>query len=260
MMVAALKPADRLRAIGLTVDATHPDAVIVCAEPPVQAAVAAVAAARDLPLVCMPAGPDDLLARDLGMPLDDPAEALELPFSHQEQAIDLGEVNGLPFVNHVALGVELPVPVPRSRRGGRRRTDRSVAAGERQTGRGATPEDLPALLVCNNRFELLADQLGQRDWPDSGRLEVVTFAAAGGDRSYAALRKSGFQERSCGRFQLTPRSAVLATVDGEPCRLTSPLRFRSVAAAVRVRAPGAARRAGGAPAGHDSELESLQTG
>ncbi len=256
LIVAVLKPADRVAAIDRIVEATQADSVIVCADPPVQAAAAAVAAARDLPYACMPSGPDDLLARDLGMPLDDPAEALKLPFSTAERTIDLGEVNGVPFVNRVAVGLELPSSPPRS---GRRR--REPPRGGPQAVPAATAQPgLPALLVCNNRFELLENGLGLRDWPDTGRLQVATFEASG-ERSYAALRAAGFQEHLCPRFQLALRSELVVDVDGEPRRLSPPLRFRSVAAAVRVRAPSIeARGAHTAAANGEPELESIQTG
>jgi diacylglycerol kinase family enzyme len=254
MMVAALKPADRVRAIDLTVEATQADAIVVCGDAPVQAAAAAVAAARDLPLACMPAGPDDLLARDLGMALDDPAEALKLPFATAERTIDLGEINGLPFVNRVAVGVEL-LPAPSRRRS--RRAEPAPHATRAGTGDPA----LPALLVCNGRFELLDSGLGARDWPDSGRLGVVTFDAPGADRSYAALRPAGFQERVCASFQVAHRGPLVVDVDGEARKLTPPLRFRSVSAAVRVRAPSIEPGASAVPArASGTELQSLQTG
>lgn len=254
MMVAALKPADRVRAIDLTVEATQADAIVVCGDAPVQAAAAAVAAARDLPFACMPAGPEDLLARDLGMPLDDPAEALKLPLSTAERTIDLGDVNGLPFVNRVAVGVELPAAP--SRRRGRR--------GEPKARAARVPADggvLPALLVCNNRFELLRDGLGLREWPGAGRLQVVTFDAPAADRSYAAVRAAGFEERLCTRFQLAHRGELVVDLDGEPRALVPPLRFRSVAAAVRVRAPSIEARASATTAApRKAEPESVHTG
>jgi diacylglycerol kinase family enzyme len=256
MMVAVLKPADRVRAIDLTIEATHADAVVVCGDAPVQAAAAAVAAVRDLPFACMPAGPEDLLARDLGMPLDDPAEALNLPFTSPERTIDLGEVNGLPFVNRVAVGVELQEAPPPSRAGRRGQARRRTAPA-----RTFAQEGLPTLLVCNNRFELSEDRLGRRDWPDSGRLQVVSFETPGTDGSFASLRCAGFQERVCARFQLALRNEIVVDIDGEPRRLAPPLRFRSVAAALRVRTPSIAARASGlARARGVPELESLQTG
>lgn len=255
IVVAALKAGDGLRSVDLIVEATQADAVIVCAEPPVQAVVAAVAAARDIPCSWMPTGPDDLLARDLGVPLDDPADALKQPFSAAEQTIDIAEVNGVPFVNYVAIGMQMPVRPARRSRGARRRDGEQ--AGPRHDG------GHPALLLCNNRFELLDERLGERDWPDSGRLQIVRFAADADERSYAALRAQGFEERSAVRFQLSLRMPVDADVDGEPRRLEPPLRFRSVHGAVRVHAPGAAGRAPREPverAERRAELESLGTG
>ncbi len=253
VMVAVLKPADRVRAIDLTVEATQADAVVVCGDAPVQAAAAGVAAARDLPYVCMPAGPDDLLARDLGMPLDDPFEALKLPFSSGERTIDLGELNGLTFVNRVAVGVGLPSPTSHGR--GRR------SAGEPAAAARTAESAAPALLICNNRFELAKDELGPRDWPGAGQLQVVTFEAPGTDRSFAAVRAGGFRERTCARFQLALRTELVVDVDGEPRRLAPPLRFRSLAAALRVRAPSIGAQDADAPGARgDPELESISTG
>jgi len=256
MMVAVLKPADRVCAIDLTIEATQADAIVVCGEAPVQAAAAAAAAARDLPFACMPAGPEDLLARDLGMTLDEPAEALELPFAGVERTIDLGEVNGLPFVNYVAVGVALPA-APSSGRARRPGSPRRPTARARTSGQGGAG----SLLVCNNRFELLEGRLGRRDWPDSGRLQIATFESRGSEESFAVLRAAGFQERVCARFQLAFRNELVVDVDGEPRRLAPPLRFRSVAAALRVRAPSIeARAAGPAPVQGEPELVSLQPG
>lgn len=262
IVVAALKQNDSMRSVDLIVQATQADAVIVCADAPVQALVAAVAAARDLPFSCMPAGPDDLLARDLGSPLDDPGDALSLPFSTAERTVDIAEINGVPFVNYVAVGLEMPARPTGSRRRARRQRPGQArprpTAPPARTGRAS---EEPALLVCNDRFELGAEELGARDWPDGGRLQVVQFDDPDTDRAYASLRSAGFHERSAGRFQLSSRAAVHADVDGQPRRLAPPLRFRSVHAAVRVRAPAARReRTEAGPAARDAELESLGTG
>lgn len=263
IIVAALKPADRLRAVDLIVEATQADSVLVCADAPVQAVVAAVAASRDLPFGCMPAGPDDLLARDLGAPLDDPGEALSLPFSAVEQTIDLAEVNGIQFVNYAAVGIELPATVShtqhaRSRKPlpGPGRTTRAAHAPMAHTG----TEAVPAVLVCNNRFELREDRLGAREWPDSGQLQVVAFDEPGADRTFAAVRHAGFHEHSDTSFELAARAALRVDIDGEPHELQPPLRFRSVHSAVRVRtAAGAPEATAGTPES-SVELESLGTG
>jgi diacylglycerol kinase family enzyme len=263
MIVAALKPADRLRAVDLIVEATQADSVLVCADAPVQAVVAAVAASHDLPFACMPAGPDDLLARDLGAALDDPGEALSLPFSSVERTIDLAEVNGVQFVNYAAVGVALPATVSHPRRADRRkplpgpgRTTRAAPAAVTHPG----GEPMPAVLVCNNRFELGEDHLGTREWPDSGLLQVVAFADPGADRTYAAVRHAGFQEHSERSFELPGRSTVRVDIDGEPRDLRPPLRFRCLHSALRVRTTAANAGAPEGTAQAPAELESLRTG
>ena len=264
MIVAALKPADRLRAVDLIVEATQADAVLVCGDPPVQAVVAAVAASRDLPFACMPAGPDDLLARDLGAPLDDPAEALSLPFSTSERTIDLAEVNGVQFVNYAAVGVELPAAVSHTRRAPRRKPLPGPGRATRASHSAAAhagAEPLPAVLVANNRFELREDRLGARDWPDAGLLQVVTFDAPGADRTFAAVRHGGFQEHSCTSFELASRSVLRVDVDGEQRELRPPLRFRCLRSALRVRThEGAPEPTAGEQEARTEPVESLGTG
>jgi hypothetical protein len=269
MIVAALKAGDRLRSVDLIVEATQADSALVCADAPFQAVVAAVAAARDIAVAFMPSGPEDLLARDLGSPLDDPAAALSLPFSSSERTIDIAEVNGVPFVNYAAVGVELAAPPVRSRRvqltkaAARARAPARARRGSAASGEpGHGPE---ALLVCNNRFELLDDGLGSRDWPESGRLQVLTFPNAGADRAFTTLRRDGWEERSSTSLELCGRAAVSVDVDGRQHVLHPPLRFRSVGSAVRVRAPGASGAPGEAGASgaeaKDTRLEpTIQTG
>jgi diacylglycerol kinase family enzyme len=262
MIVAALKAPDRLRALDRIVEATQPDAVLVCAEPPVQAELAAVAASRDIPFACMPSGPDDLLARDLGAVLDDPAEALSLPFSSTERTIDLAEVNGVEFVNYAAVGLELPATVSHAHRGPRRKPLPGPGRARSRTRVAGSPaaERSPALLVCNNRFELRADGLGERDWPGSGRLQVIEFHTARAERNFAAVRREGWQERSCASFELPLRSPVRVDIDGEPRELRPPLRFRCLHSALRVRTPPSTARTAGATRKTPAKLESLRTG
>jgi diacylglycerol kinase family enzyme len=217
MMVATLKTSERLASVDLVIDATQADAVAVCADAPLQALVAGVAAARDLPFSCVPTGPEDLLARDLGLAVDDPLEALSLPRSEEQRTIDLGEVNGVVFVNYVAVGVRMPG---------------SSAAGDA----GEEPAE-PALLVCNNRFSLHQGGLGPREWPDSGLLEVTSLSGGGLDRAIEAQLAAGWTTHSCSRFVLGASGPVHAVVDGEPRTLVAPLRFRSLPRALRVRVP-----------------------
>src|SRR3712207_4263084 len=69
-------------------------------------AVAAVAVERDLPLVVVPTGTLNHFARDLGLDLARPLRALDaFDDGHRERRVDVGRINGRPFINNVSLGV-----------------------------------------------------------------------------------------------------------------------------------------------------------
>ena len=70
------------------------------------AAVAGVAVERGLPLVVVPTGTLNHFARDLGLDLARPLRALDAFAAGQhERRVDVGRINGRPFINNVSLGV-----------------------------------------------------------------------------------------------------------------------------------------------------------
>src|SRR5215213_7450451 len=70
------------------------------------AAVAAVAVERDLPLVVVPTGTLNHFARDMGLDLAHPLRAIDAFASdHHERRVDVGRINGRPFINNVSLGI-----------------------------------------------------------------------------------------------------------------------------------------------------------
>ena len=81
------------------------DAVGVAGGDGTQAVVAAIAAERGLPYVCVPAGTRNHFALDLGVDRDDVVGALDAFTNGRERVVDLAEVNGRVFVNNVSLGV-----------------------------------------------------------------------------------------------------------------------------------------------------------
>ena len=68
------------------------------------AVVAGTASSHGLPFVCVPAGTRNHFARDLGVLRRDVVGAMEAFTTGLERSIDLGEVNGSPFVDNVILG------------------------------------------------------------------------------------------------------------------------------------------------------------
>src|SRR5690606_7459603 len=70
-----------------------------------QALVASVASEADVAFVCIPAGPRNHFALDLGLDRDDVGGALDAFGDAVERRIDLATVNGRTFVNNVSLGV-----------------------------------------------------------------------------------------------------------------------------------------------------------
>ena len=70
-----------------------------------QALVATVAAERQVPMVVVPAGTRNHLARDLGLDRDDVVGALTAYTDGVERCMDLGMVGDRVFVNNVSLGL-----------------------------------------------------------------------------------------------------------------------------------------------------------
>ena len=81
------------------------DAVGVAGGDGTQAIVAAIAAERGVPYICVPAGTRNHFALDLGVDRDDVVGALDAFTKGGERVVDLAEVNGRVFVNNVSLGV-----------------------------------------------------------------------------------------------------------------------------------------------------------
>lgn len=69
------------------------------------ALVASAAAARMIAFVCVPAGTRNHFARDVGIAPNDLVGALDAFGAALERTIDLGYVNGRPFLNNVSLGI-----------------------------------------------------------------------------------------------------------------------------------------------------------
>jgi diacylglycerol kinase family enzyme len=224
------------------------------------AAVAGVAVERNLPLVVVPTGTLNHFARDLGLDLARPLAALDaFASSHHERRVDVGRINGRPFINNVSLGLYAEMLADP----GYRQDKLGVAQAKLQAAfsdpklRGAlriTPPDeaplesIVAVVVSNNPYEFARwDRLGQRHNLDAGTLQVSVLDAGTLDeleRLLAGTLLGAIEFRPALRHWTSERletgilgEVVRAGVDGEPITLNAPLRFWVDPGALRVLVP-----------------------
>ena len=217
------------------------DAVGVAGGDGTQAVVAAIAAERGLPYVCVPAGTRNHFALDLGVDRDDVVGALDAFTNGRERVVDLAEVNGRVFVNNVSLGVYAEAVQREGYRDAKLRTIAETmpavlgpggdALDLRFTGADGREHKTGAVvLVSNDPYRLgRAIASGTRPRLDSGVLGIAVLgadAAAGGQRRV--------QQWSAPSFELSSDGPVAAGIDGEALKLEPPLRFRTRPRTLRV--------------------------
>jgi diacylglycerol kinase family enzyme len=209
-----------------------------------QAIVAAVAAERDLPYACIPAGTRNHFALDLGVDRDDVVGALDAFVGGGERRVDLAEVNGRVFVNNVSLGLYAEAV---QREGYRERKLWTIVdtlpdvlgpEGEPLDLRWAGPgghrhSSGAAILVSNNRYRL-GGAVGSGTRPRiDGR--VLGIAVASPPEGGRRLMERPWTEWSSPAFEVDADGPIAAGIDGEAVTLEAPLRFRILPAALRVR-------------------------
>ena len=257
-----LAPGDDLRSLAQSAVERGADVIGMAGGDGSLAVVAEVARQEGMPFVCVPVGTRNHFALDLGIDRSDPIGALESFGSAHEGAVDLGCVNGRIFVNNVSLGLYGTMVASEDYRAEKLRT--AAETIQEHLGPTAPPYDLhldgpdgpiddPQVVeVSNNPYRLRSlTTFGTRARLDSGTLGVVTVRVGDPDdleRLLAAERERGFEAfpgvHSWAAAELEVRSAssVVAGIDGEPARLTPPLRFETVPHALRVRVPRSHRR------------------
>lgn len=227
------------------------------------AVVAAAAAARGLPFICIPAGTRNHFALDLGVDRRDVAGALDAFSDGVERRIDLAEVNGRVFLNNVSLGIYGEAVRQSAYRDAKLRTLMETAetvlgpSGKPPALRlvddaGREHAQLAVVLVSNNPYAL-ADRrrpgLGSRPSLDSGLLGILVLDAPD--------TKPPGRAWSAPNFEVLAPAPVPAGIDGEAVLLTAPLRFAIRPGVLRVRIssrhPGTSPSAPFPPAGHVTE-------
>jgi diacylglycerol kinase family enzyme len=202
--------------------------------------VATAARAHKLPLVCVPAGTRNHFARDLGLAPSDLMGALDAFNDGLERRVDLGDVNGRPFLNNVTLGIYGLAVQRASYRDAKLRTLFETArevlgpSGELPAARlvddaGREHTDPAVVIVSNNPYApRRPGASGGRPALDGGHLGVLVLDKPGGRRrppGHAWIARS---------LQVTAAESVAAGVDGEAVRLTPPLHFAIRPRALRV--------------------------
>jgi diacylglycerol kinase family enzyme len=216
-----------------------------------QALVAAVAAQHDVPLLVISAGTRNHFALDLGLDREDPSTCLEALRNGVELRVDLGDVNGRPFVNNVSFGAYAAVVERPEYRDEKLKTTLDLlpdlltsATGPRLVAHadGVTVQGPQALLVSNNPYNTCdVAGLGRRPRMDGGVLGVIGVRAANAVQAARMLRG----RRAPGLTLIITEEVVVeadvedipAGVDGESVRLTTPVRCRVRPGALRVRVP-----------------------
>jgi diacylglycerol kinase family enzyme len=207
--------------------------------------VAAAATAHGVPFVCVPAGTRNHFARDLGLDPNRLLAALDAFTDALEGSIDLGEVNGRPFLNNVSLGVYGAAVQRESYRDAKARTLFETAAEVLGPGadlpgvslvddRGAHHFNPAVVVVSNNPYTRRPGRRSGRAALDSGRLGVLVLSRPAGPPAPPGPPGRGWTAHS---LDVTAPEPLGAGVDGEAIQLEPPIHFTMRPRALRVRIP-----------------------
>lgn len=216
-----------------------------------QALVAGVAAEHGLPFLVISAGTRNHFAMDLGLDRADPAAGLDALRDGVELRVDLGRINGLPFVNNTSFGVYAEIVRSPAYRDDKTATVLrllpDLLAGHRGhhlVARidGTTVTGAQAILVSNNPYGTsdLAG-LSRRERLDRGLLGAVTLTVASTRDAVGLIRRTrsrGLTQRAAPEVTVdadAPRIPV--GVDGESLELDTPVRCVVEPGALRVWVP-----------------------
>jgi diacylglycerol kinase family enzyme len=216
-----------------------------------QALVAQVAAEHDVPFLVISAGTRNHFALDLGLDREDPTRCLDALRGGVEARIDLGEINGRPFVNNASFGAYAEIVDNPAYRDDKRGTALDALPDLLRGRRGAVLTgdvdglviDAPqALLVSNNPYEAsdLAG-LGRRARLDRGVLGVVAVRVDTARQAVGLLHgahRRGMRVVEGREVLVTSDSPTVPVgIDGESVHLTTPVRCTLRPGALRVRLP-----------------------
>ncbi len=226
--------------------------------------VSAVAeATRGTPtaLGILPMGTLNHVAKDLGLPLEI-GEAVKVAVAGRAVAIDVGEVNGVAFLNNSSIGLYPDIVRDRMRQ--QRRFGRSkwhamlwaILAALRRSPLMRMRLELdgkeheccaPFVFVGNNVYEMEGFGIGKRAHMDAGELSVyTTHRSSTADLFVLALRALFRRLRQAEDFSAAtarslrvelPRKRVMVSIDGEVRPMDTPLEYRILPRSLLIMAP-----------------------
>ena len=236
-------------------------------------ALAEVAAETDRPLLVVPFGTANLLARDLALPLDLEAWLTALP-DFVERRIDLGRVNGRAFLHKVVIGFVPGIAAAREKiRGvaaiGARLAFMGYAARRilraRRIALELTRDDEPphidrlqAVAIANNGYDEAFGHFFARATLDGGNLSVYKLQSITLFKAVslaAGLFFGRWQDDAALTIEIaetitirTRRKRLKVMLDGEVETLMTPLTFTIEKQKLRVLAPAVVAADDAAPA------------
>ena len=213
--------------------------------------MAQVAAENDVPFLVISAGTRNHFALDLGLDREDPSRCLDALRDGVEARIDLGDINGRPFVNNASFGAYAEIVDDPAYRDNKRGTTLAAMPDLLSSRRGAhlvadadglVIDGPQAILVSNNPYETsgLAGA-GRRARLDRGKLGVIAVRVDTARQAVGLL--NGAHQR--GLVQTQARDVLISSgepvvpvgIDGESVHLSTPVRCTVRPGALRVRLP-----------------------
>jgi diacylglycerol kinase family enzyme len=231
---------DDLRALAEDAVARGADVIGMAGGDGSLAIVAAVAAAHNVPFVCVPAGTRNHFALDLGVDRDDIVGSLDAFGEAHQARIDLAEVNGRVFVNNVSLGIYAQIVASNEYRSDKLRTatrmlptllapDAPPSGLHVRMPSGALVENPQVVIVSNNPYRLKSlAGFGTRIRLNRGVLgaAVLLLASPNDVTRFVAAETAGQLDQFPGwqiaqlpEFDVTADHTVAAGIDGEAVEL-----------------------------------------
>lgn len=215
----------------------------------------------NVPLGVVPLGTLNHFAKDLGIPLD-AEEAAAVVLEGRTAAVDVGEVNGHPFLNNSSVGLYPRIVRMRQRYKVRGLLKWAVAAWatlralEKRTEIGVRLDvdgekvlrRTPLVFIGNNEYRMTGLGAPKRESLFDGHLAVYVVRASSAKLPMLRLLWRVFAGKAEERGDLevlraksatieTRRPTVLVALDGEVERMRTPLEYRVLPGALRVLVP-----------------------